>query len=142
MGTWHVSKTDGKISIFENLKQHQLDDIEIPHLETKALAVTNERDVSGFCDNCEQYTRVTVRAEFAGCGKPHVCKTTENRRHKALFVCHTNKFVRNSLDNGVTLNFLFGIGMTDDATKKQVNSTIVATTLLSLTKSSLRASGC
>ena len=118
IGTWRVSKTAGIIFPFENLRQAQLDDVEVKHLEINTLTVANEWDVSELCDHFEQHKRVMVRAEFAGCGKSHACKAMESRGHKVLFVCPTNKLAQNNREHGVTLNAFFGIGMTDDATKK------------------------
>ena len=70
------------------------------------------------CDHFETHRRVMVRAEFAGCGKSYACKAMEARGHKVLFVCPTNKLAQNNLENGVTLNSFFGVGMTDDATQR------------------------
>ncbi len=42
----------------------------------------------------------------------------EARGHKVLFVCPTNKLAQENLENGVTLNSFFGVGMTDDATQR------------------------
>ena len=70
------------------------------------------------CDHFEQEKRVMVRAEFAGCGKSFACKAMEARGHKVLFVCPTNKLAQNNLENGVTLNTFFAVGMTDDATQR------------------------
>ena len=58
-----------------------------------------------------------VRAEFAGCGKTFACKAMEARGHKVLVVCPTNKLAQN-IENGVTLNSFFAVGMTDDATQR------------------------
>ncbi len=117
-GTWRVSKTEGIIFPFENLNFFELEDIEIKHLETKTIALCDEWNVNELCDHFEQNRRVMVRAEFAGCGKSHACKAMENRGHKVLFVCPTNKLAQNNKESGVTLNIFFGVGMTDDATKK------------------------
>lgn len=118
IGTWRVSKTEGIIFPFENLTLKELEEIEIKHLETNQLTVANEWDVNELCDHFEQHKRVMVRAEFAGCGKSHACRAMEARGHKVLFVCPTNKLAQNNLENGVTLNIFFGVGMTDDATAK------------------------
>ena len=63
-----------------------------------------------------------VRAEFAGCGKSFACKAMETRGHKVLFVCPTNKLAQNIIEDGVTLNTFFAVGMTDDATQRIAKS--------------------
>ena len=55
-----------------------------------------------------------IRAVFAGSGKSFACKAMENRGHKVLFVCPTNKLVQNNRESGVTLNQFFGVGMSED----------------------------
>jgi hypothetical protein len=117
-GTWRVSKTSDIIFPFENLRQEELEDMEFNHLETKELPVTNEWDASGMCDHFAEHKRVMVRAEFAGCGKSYACKAMEQRGHKVLFVCPTNKLAQNNKENGVTLNTFFAVGMTDDMTER------------------------
>ena len=87
-------------------------------MQVKQLSVSNEWDVDELREHFEQHQRVMVRAEFAGCGKSHACKAMEQRGHKVLFVCPTNKLVQNNKENGVTLNVFFGVGMTDDVTSK------------------------
>jgi hypothetical protein len=42
----------------------------------------------------------------------------EQRGHKVLFVCPTNKLAQNNKENGVTLNTFFAVGMTDDMTER------------------------
>ena len=59
-----------------------------------------------------------VRAEFAGCGKSFACKAMETRGRKVLLVCPTDKVAQNNIENGVTLNAFFAVGMTDDATQR------------------------
>jgi hypothetical protein len=77
--------------------------------------VENEWDSNELCDLFEAKRRVMVRAEFAGCGKSFACKSMEQRGHKVLFVCPTNKLVQNNRENGVTLNHFFGVGMCEAA---------------------------
>ena len=50
----------------------------------------DEYDMVYICKFLEQYKRVMVRAEFAGCGKSYACKEMEKLGHKVLFVCPTN----------------------------------------------------
>ena len=88
------------------------------NLETQQLAVNNEWDVNEMRDHFEKHRRVMVRAEFAGCGKTFACKAMEARGHKVLFVCPTNKLAQNNIENGVTLNSFFGVGMTDDPAQR------------------------
>jgi hypothetical protein len=42
----------------------------------------------------------------------------EQRGHKVLFVCPTNKLVQNNRENGVTLNHFFGVGISEDGRQK------------------------
>ncbi len=58
--------------------------------------------------------RVMVRAVYVGSGKSFACKAMEQRGHKVLFVCPTNKLVLNSRESGVALNQFFGVGMSED----------------------------
>jgi len=118
VGSWRLSKTSGIIFPFENLTCTKLEDIELSPLQTNTIAVSNEWDVSELCDHFEKHRRVMVRAQFAGCGKSHACKAMESRGHNVLFVCPTNKLAQNNKDKGVTLNSFFGIGMSEDVTKK------------------------
>ena len=39
-------------------------------------------------------------------------------RSQSIFVCPANNLAQNNLDNGVTLNVLLAVGMTDDATQR------------------------
>jgi hypothetical protein len=55
-----------------------------------------------------------IRAVFAGSGKSFACKAMEQRGHKVLFVCPTNKLVQNNRESGVTLNQFFGVGFSED----------------------------
>jgi hypothetical protein len=107
IGSWRVSKTSDIIFPMESLEHTQLDDIEMKDLETRQLDIVDEWNVNELCDHFEAHRRVMVRAEFAGCGKSHACKAMENRGHKVLFVCPTNKLAQNNQENGVTLNIFF-----------------------------------
>jgi len=120
IGSWRVSKREDIIFPFEALAPAKLDDINFKHLETQTLGVNDEWDVNEMCDHFEKHRRVMVRADYAGCGKSYACKAMEARGHKVLFVCPTNKLAQNNLQNGVTLNMFFGIGMTDAETNKPV----------------------
>jgi superfamily II DNA or RNA helicase len=62
-----------------------------------------------------------VRAVYAGSGKSYACKAMEQRGHKVLFVCPTNKLVQNNRESGVTLNKFFGIGMSVDGGMTRLN---------------------
>ena len=61
-----------------------------------------------------------VRAEFAGCGKSYACKAMEQRGHKVLFVCPTNKLAQNNKEHGITMHHFFGVG--HQSTKNQKKS--------------------
>ena len=54
-----------------------------------------------------------VEALFPGCGKSHACKHMETLGYNVLFVCPTNELMRN-YKNGITINKLFGMGISDD----------------------------
>ena len=74
----------------------------------------DEYDTIYMCKLFEQYKRVMVRAEYAGCGKSYACKEMEKLGHKVLFVCPTNKLAQNNKEHGVTLNKFFSVGMKDN----------------------------
>ena len=82
----------------------ELPDIRVNNVSVNACPVINEWDVNELCDLFEAKRRVMIRAVFAGSGKSFACKAMENRGHKVLFVCPTNKLVQNNRDSGVTLN--------------------------------------
>jgi len=42
----------------------------------------------------------------------------EDRGHKVLFVCPTNKLVQNNRENGITLNMFFGVGMSEEKNQR------------------------
>ena len=54
-----------------------------------------------------------VKALFPGCGKSHACKHMETLGYNVLFACPTNELMRN-YKNGITINKLFGMGISDD----------------------------
>ena len=118
IGSWRVSKTSDIIFPMEHLHKTMLDDIEIKNLEPQQLDIADEWDVSELCDRFEEHRRVMVRAEFAGCGKSHACKAMEQRGHRVLFVCPTNKLAQNNRESGVTLNSFFGVGMSENPNDK------------------------
>ena len=90
-----------------------------PAIPTKKdITITNEWDTNEICEQFEKHKRVMVRAEYAGCGKSYACKAMENRNHKVLFVCPTNKLVQNNRENGITLNMFFGVGMSEDKNQR------------------------
>ena len=62
-----------------------------------------------------------LRAVYAGSGKSYACKAMEQRGHKVLFVCPTNKLVQNNRESGVTLNKFFGVGLSDDGGVTRLN---------------------
>ena len=112
IGSWRVSKKGSDILYpYENLTVKQLKDFTFSKLVSKNIKVKDEWDTNEFCDIFEAKKRVMVRAEFAGCGKSYACKALENRGHKVLFVCPTNKLAQNNLSNGVTLHNFFGLGV-------------------------------
>ena len=78
------------------------------------LTLQNEYDMDTICRHFEEQKRVMIGAEYAGCGKSYACKQMEQRGHKVLFVCPTNKLASNCGDNGCTINRFFSIGVTED----------------------------
>ena len=75
----------------------------------RPIALQGEYGMDAICKHFEEKKRVMVRAEYAGCGKSYACKLIEQRGHKLLFVCPTNKLAGNYGDNGCTINRFFSI---------------------------------
>ena len=113
-GTWRKSKDDNIILPSKTYQQKENHEIKIEPLTVKHLDVPDEYDTIYMCKLFEQYKRVMVRAEYAGCGKSYACKEMEKLGHKVLFVCPTNKLAQNNKEHGVTLNKFFSVGMKDD----------------------------
>ena len=114
IGTWRVSKTEDIIFPSDSLQVKPLTDVPVVNLVSRTLEVADEWDVNELCDLFEANRRVMIRAVFAGSGKSFACKAMEDRGHKVLFVCPTNKLVQNNRESGVTLNQFFGVGMSED----------------------------
>ena len=113
-GTWRKSKDDNIILPTKKYEQKENHEIKIEPLTVKHLDVPDEYDTIYMCKLFEQYKRVMVRAEYAGCGKSYACKEMEKLGHKVLFVCPTNKLAQNNKEHGVTLNKFFSVGMKDN----------------------------
>jgi len=86
----------------------------IEPLIVNQVNVPDEYDTVYICKLFEQYKRVMVKAEYAGCGKSYACKEMEKRGHKVLFVCPTNRLSQNNKENGVTLHRFFSVGTKND----------------------------
>ena len=114
IGTWRVSKTEDIIFPSDSLQVKPLTDVPVVNHVSRNLEVNDEWNVNELCDMFEANRRVMVRAVFAGSGKSFACKAMEERGHKVLFVCPTNKLVQNNRESGVTLNQFFGVGMSED----------------------------
>ena len=117
IGSWRFSRSDDiKYPDAGNmlaLKQNTMKPLrEYP---VRPIALPDEYDMDTICKHFEEKKRVMIRAEFAGCGKSYACKQMENRGHKVLFVCPTNKLASNYGDSGATINRFFSIGMTEDS---------------------------
>ena len=108
-GSWRVSKESNIILPSNSLQQKENHEIKIEPLIVKHVDVLDEYDTGYICKLFEQYKRVMVRAEYAGCGKSYACKEMEKLGYKVLFVCPTNKLAQNNKDNGVTLNKFFSV---------------------------------
>ena len=121
IGTWRVSKTDNIIFPFDDIKVKESVNIPVVSPVVNALPVVNEWSTDELCDLFEAKRRVMVRAVYAGSGKSYACKAMEQRGHKVLFVCPTNKLVQNNRESGVTLNKFFGVGMSDDGGVTRLN---------------------
>jgi dephospho-CoA kinase len=78
------------------------------------LTKEEDYDVDKICEIFEERKRVRVRADYPGSGKSFACEHMEKRGHKVLFVCPTNKLASNYKDKGVTMNKVFGIGLTEE----------------------------
>ena len=85
----------------------------------KISVVIDEWDTNENCKSFETHKRVMARAESAESGKSYACKFLGQLGHNVLFVCPTYKLVRNSEDNGVTLNPFFSFGMSEGETNSE-----------------------
>ena len=113
IGSWRLSKKGADILYpYDSITVRQLKNFQFTKPVSKEIKVKDEWDTNEFCNIFEANKRVMVRAEYAGCGKSYACKALENRGHKVLFVCPTNKLAQNNLNNGVTLHNFFGLGIT------------------------------
>ena len=106
---------------FDSLQVKPLTTIPLVTPASKRLAAKDEWCTDKLCDIFEKHRRVMIRAVFAGSGKSYACKAMEQRGHKVLFVCPTNKLVQNNRESGVTLNKFFGVGMSEDGGTTRLN---------------------
>ena len=102
------------LGLDDGTEVNEVTEIPVNNVSVNVCPVINEWDVNELCDLFEAKRRVMIRAVFAGSGKSFACKAMENRGHKVLFVCPTNKLVQNNRESGVTLNQFFGVGMSED----------------------------
>ncbi len=99
-----MSKTEDIVFPFDCLQVRELPETRVNNVSVNALSVTNEWSTDELCDLFEAKRRVMIRAVFFGSGKSFAYKAMEQRGHKVLFVCPTNKLVENNRESGVTMN--------------------------------------
>ncbi len=108
-----MSKTEEIFFAFDTLQVKELPEIRVSNVSVNVCPVISEWSTSELCDLFEAKRRVMIRAVFAGSGKSFACKAMEQRGHKVLSVCPTNKLVQNNRESGVTLNQFFGVGFSE-----------------------------
>ena len=117
IGCWRMSKWDkGEIKFptgCVELNENKLIEVRRSTVQPIPLTIPDEYNADKLCEYFEQHKRVMIRAKFPGCGKSYACNKMQERGHKVLFVCPTNKLHSNYGVNGCTLNRFFSIGMTD-----------------------------
>jgi len=96
-------------------------EIQITEPTAERVEIQNEWDTQEICNVFENKKRVMVRAEHAGSGKSYAASYMAQLGHKVLFVCPTNKLAINN--KGITINKLFGFGMTDDVKMTKFDDT-------------------
>ncbi|MFM7985482.1 MAG: hypothetical protein ACKPKO_39825, partial [Candidatus Fonsibacter sp.] len=99
-GTWRKSQDDNVMLPSKTLLQKENHDINIKPLIVNQLVVPYEYDTTYICKLFEQYKRVMVRVEYAGCGKTYACKEMERLWHKVLLDCRTKVLALNNIYNG------------------------------------------
>ncbi|MFM7978663.1 MAG: hypothetical protein ACKPKO_05055 [Candidatus Fonsibacter sp.] len=76
-GAWRVSTESNIILPSFSLQQKENHKIKIGLLMIKHVDVPDAYDTGYICKLFEQYKRVMVKAESAGCGKSYACKEME-----------------------------------------------------------------
>lgn len=117
IGSWRFSRSDDiKFPDANNLLELKENSWKpLKEYPVRPIQLSDEYDMDAICKHFEEKRRVMIRAEFAGCGKSYACKQMEQRGHKVLFVCPTNKLASNYGESGCTINRFFSIGMTEDS---------------------------
>ena len=113
VGGWRNSKIDNIHFPSQKFKTENNYFIKVTEQIIKEVEINNEYDSDEICNVFKEYNRVMVKALFPGCGKSHACKHMETLGYNVLFVCPTNELMRN-YKNGITINKLFGMGISDD----------------------------
>ena len=117
LGSWRLNRTeDLKTPYEENMiskRENNLIEVKAHETHPIDLTVEDEHNLDKLCGHFEEKRRVMIRGEFPGCGKSHACRHMEQRGHKVLYVCPTNKLSSNYGESGCTINKFFSIGMTE-----------------------------
>jgi len=117
IGSWRFSRSDDiKYPDADNFLQLKTNTLQpLREHPVRPITLQDEYDMDTICRHFEEKKRIMIRAEYAGCGKSYACKQMEQRGHKVLFVCPTNKLASNYGENGCTINRFFSIGMTEES---------------------------
>ena len=129
IGSWRFSRSDDiKYPDADNFLQLKTNTLQpLREHPVRPITLQDEYDMDTICRHFEEKKRIMIRAEYAGCGKSYACKQMEQRGHKVLFVCPTNKLASNYGENGCTINRFFSIGMTEESKMARFDDSVYDT---------------
>jgi hypothetical protein len=121
LGKWRHSKT-GKDIIFPTkpLEKRITHLTQLPQktIITHPLSIQEEYNTEYICkDIIEKHNIILIRAKYAGSGKSYICEYMRELGHKVLFICPTNELAEKYGKDGLTINKLFGFGVTEEEQK-------------------------
>ena len=81
------------------------------------IDIVDEYDKNELCEHFIEHKRVIVRAKYAGSGKSSACAHMQALGYKPIFICPTNRLVKEHKDNKITsatINMFFGFGINEE----------------------------
>jgi len=104
IGGWRISTESKNIKVpILPFKLNKNFEIKIPeNLIINKIDTVDEYDKNEFCEHFIENKRVIVRAKYAGSGKSSACAHMQTLGYKPLFICPTNRLVKEHKDNKTT----------------------------------------
>ena len=118
IGGWRISETKNiKVPLLP-FKMNKNFEINIPENKIiNKIDVVDEYDKNELCEHFIENKRVIVRAKYAGSGKSSACAHMQALGYTPIFICPTNRLVKEHKDNKITsatINMFFGFGINEE----------------------------